>query len=445
MNRQDALRWLCPQRKEFNREGAKVAKLREAERSQGTKAGGMLPFIRPDVLILKREISSGHLYSPGDPVNEQPRLNSLVGQDSLKKALLSQVAEARTRLVPLPHILLCGPPGRGKATIAQAVAREMNALCQFVAANSLRRGADICGILAKLGRGHVLAVLDIDTIQEVVLEFLLPAVQDFKFVVPLMHPRSVTIPIPPFTLIGTTSKRSRVNERLAQWMTSYDLAPYTDDDMQKLLSHLATREGLTLAPDASELLVQYSESSPQTAFALLKRLKTYEYGKGGYLSCDSASAALCGLGYRRNATNSRDLMKTLRAMSGTEFESFVADVFQRSGYASELTPSTGDHGIDIILRKLGRVIVVQCKRWDGAVGEPVLRDFYGAMVAARADSGFVVTTNTFTVQAVDFVKDKPIELYDIDALVGLCLDIGKVPRGSPEDGLFGEETGDASH
>jgi len=68
MNRQDALRWLCPQRKEFNREGAKVAKLREAERSQGTKAGGMLPFIRPDVLILKREISSGHLYSPGDPV-----------------------------------------------------------------------------------------------------------------------------------------------------------------------------------------------------------------------------------------------------------------------------------------------------------------------------------------------------------------------------------------
>lgn len=124
-------------------------------------------------------------------------------------------------------------------------------------------------------------------------------------------------------------------------------------------------------------------------------------------------------------------------MPGIEFERFVADIFRRTGYSAELTAATGDHGIDVILRKLGKVIVVQCKQWDGAVGEPVLRDFYGSMVASRADAGFVVTTSNFTSQAEAFVKDKPIELYDVDAIVGLYLDSGGFAPGSRGDGLFG--------
>jgi len=247
------------------------------------------------------------------------------------------------------------------------------------------------------------------------------------------------MPLPPFTLIGTTSKPSRVNEELSQWMISYDLAPYSDEEMKKLLARLAASEGFLLAPDASELLSKFSESSPQSASVLLKRIKDQGFVAQGYLSMDATSLALRHLGYRRAAPNSQDLVKTLRAMTGVEFERFVADVFRRTGYAAELTPATGDHGIDIILRKLGRVIFVQCKKWDCTVGEPVLRDFYGSMVASRADAGFVVTTSNFTSQAEAFVKDKPIELYDVDAIVGLCLDSGKLPTGS-RDGLFGEAT-----
>ena len=109
-------------------------------------------------------------------------------------------------------------------------------------------------------------------------------------------------------------------------------------------------------------------------------------------------------------------------MSGAEFERFVADVFQRQGYTAELTGASGDHGIDIILRKLGQVVAVQCKQWDNAIGEPVLRDFYGAMVNAGVNTGFVVTSSNFTAQAETFAQNKPINLYDIDALIQLYLD-----------------------
>ena len=372
--------------------------------------------------------------------NRKPALDTLIGQNSLRLELRYQIGHANSRKEPVQHMLLCGPQGRGKATFAQAVAAESGGQCHLTSARSLYRGADLIGILAKISQGDVLAITDIDAIPEIVLEYLLQAINDFKVDITLAegkHARSVTMALPPFTLIGTTAKPSRVNEGLSQWMISYDLAPYTDDEMKKLLSRFATSEGFTLAPDASELLIKYSESCPRSANVLLKRIKDQGFVAQGYLSMDSASSALRHLGYRRTAPNSRDLVKTLRAMPGIEFERFVADIFRRTGYSAELTAATGDHGIDVILRKLGKVIVVQCKQWDGAVGEPVLRDFYGSMVASRADAGFVVTTSNFTSQAEAFVKDKPIELYDVDAIVGLYLDSGGFAPGSRGDGLFG--------
>jgi restriction system protein len=191
-----------------------------------------------------------------------------------------------------------------------------------------------------------------------------------------------------------------------------------------------------LAPDAAECLAKYCESSPQIASVLLKRLKTHGYHEVGYVSLDTASAALRTLGYQNIAENSRDLIKNVRAMSAIEFEQFVADVFHRNGYSAELTATTGDHGIDIILRKPGRMVVVQCKQWDGTIGEPVLREFYGSMVAAHADAGFVVTTSNFTSQAEVFVRNKPIELYNIDSIVALYLKTGKSASGWDTNGLW---------
>ena len=104
-------------------------------------------------------------------------------------------------------------------------------------------------------------------------------------------------------------------------------------------------------------------------------------------------------------------------MNGLEFEHWVASLFRRRGYTVSLTANSGDHGIDLVLSKAGHSTVAQCKRWTDPVGEPVLRDFYGAMMNAGIENGIVVATSTFTDSAVNFVKGKPIRLIDIDELL----------------------------
>lgn len=104
-------------------------------------------------------------------------------------------------------------------------------------------------------------------------------------------------------------------------------------------------------------------------------------------------------------------------MSGIEFEQFVAELFRSRGYSIELTATCGDHGIDILLKKESRIGGVQCKRWTDPVGEPVVRDFLGAMVGASIVEGFIATTSTFTEQACKFANSHGIKLFDLDSIV----------------------------
>ena len=113
------------------------------------------------------------------------------------------------------------------------------------------------------------------------------------------------------------------------------------------------------------------------------------------------------------------LQDALNTMSGRDFELWAAGLFRRQGYVVEITEASGDHGIDLILAKDGRATAVQCKRWSDPVGEPILRDFYGAMVSAGMANGIVATTSTFTPSAKEFAHNKPIRLIDLDELLNL--------------------------
>src|ERR1035441_8321740 len=81
-----------------------------------------------------------------------------------------------------------------------------------------------------------------------------------------------------------------------------------------------------------------------------------------------------------------------RQIGGAEFEHWVADLFRKGGFQVETTPQSGDHGVDLFIATGGHVIAVQCKRWEGTVGEPVERDLYGAMMATNAKPGCQITT-----------------------------------------------------
>ncbi|MBI5668827.1 MAG: restriction endonuclease [Chloroflexi bacterium] len=116
--------------------------------------------------------------------------------------------------------------------------------------------------------------------------------------------------------------------------------------------------------------------------------------------------------FKRKTSAVKDL-ETLLQLSASEFEQMVVDVYEAAGHRAKRTGTTGDHGVDVVVQsKNGEKWVVQCKRWRGKVGEPIVRDFYGTIQHEKADKGTIITTGKFTAQAREWAKGKPITLYD---------------------------------
>lgn len=112
--------------------------------------------------------------------------------------------------------------------------------------------------------------------------------------------------------------------------------------------------------------------------------------------------------------------KDLLELSPREFEDMAVELFLAYGHKAKRTGKAGDHGVDVVVQtKKGEKCVVQCKRWKGRVGEPVVRDFYGVVMHEKADKGVVITSGTFSRPAQEWVKGKPIALYDGDKFVQL--------------------------
>jgi restriction system protein len=107
----------------------------------------------------------------------------------------------------------------------------------------------------------------------------------------------------------------------------------------------------------------------------------------------------------------------LRTLNPLAFEQFVGSLFKKMGYIVETTKLSGDEGVDLILRKGAKLAVVQCKRYDGAVGQPIVRDLYGVMFHNRADEAYLITTGTITLPAQQWAKGKPIHLVDGNMLL----------------------------
>lgn len=147
-----------------------------------------------------------------------------------------------------------------------------------------------------------------------------------------------------------------------------------------------------------------------------------------------ASGALLGLEWWQNRDVWRALrtarsVQDLQALSPSDFEELVAAFFRGFGHRVRRVGKTGDHGVDLVVytKDQGKWIV-QCKRYRSSVGEPVVRDFFGAMHHEAASRGFLMTTGSFTPQAVEWVRGKPITLYDGPGLVKLLRASRKMRR-----------------
>ncbi len=258
---------------------------------------------------------------------------------------------------------------------------------------------------------------------ESVCEFLAPALTEYRLDIVLgegANARTICLALKKFTLIGTTSRPSRVNRKLVPWLAVYDFKPYTEDQFPEVIRAKAVRAGLDLPAESVPLIVACCQGSLSAATVVIKKIRAYCGGEvKEQLTPETTRRILSWFGYVPGRTNSLTLADKLCSMTGSEFEEFVAQVFRSQGYFVEFTRASGDHGIDLVMHKQGKRAVVQCKRWDSSVGEPVIRDFYGAMLNSGVEVGYVVTSGYFTAQAVAFVADKPITLMDLDSLIAI--------------------------
>jgi restriction system protein len=167
----------------------------------------------------------------------------------------------------------------------------------------------------------------------------------------------------------------------------------------------------------------------------------------GFVAIVGAVATVWGFihhaGRQRTLDRQRSL-DDLRALSWQQFEHLVSDAYQRQGYTRFDNGGRGDGGVDVILRKDGQLIAVQCKQWKiWNVGEPALRDFLGAMTSGKYDRGIFVTVGKYTAAAQKFAAKNQIELVDGDKLLALVKEVqpaAKVtlPPGDSSGGRAGD-------
>jgi Holliday junction resolvasome RuvABC ATP-dependent DNA helicase subunit len=345
---------------------------------------------------------------------------NFIGQQALKAEFRSRILLASPDGGTIPHVLLCGPLEMGKVTFAHAVANEMGAAVWMSDSPILTR-LDLIGVLSNTRTNDVVVIPELDLLKNNLVDTVVDAISSRHLSISLgtgSGARTVVMDIVPFTLVATTSKPWQIAPALRRWFVVMDFKPYSDDEMSELLSRLGTQKSIRLSGDAAAILARHCRGTPGNALALLRRIEQhYSSLVSGAVTSDVAWRLLDLLGYGRAEDLNVTLADRLRLMSSAEFEQFVAGIFGRFGWSTELTATSGDHGIDILMRKGSQAGAVQCKRWTESVGEPVVREFLGSIMGAKVEVGFIATTSSFTEKAQTFARTHGIRLLDLDSLI----------------------------
>lgn len=228
-------------------------------------------------------------------------LHEYIGQENIKDILSIALAAAKGRSEPLEHVLLSGPPGLGKTTLAHILAREMGTNIRVTSGPALERAGDLAAILTNLASGDILFIDEIHRISKTITESLYPAMEDFALDIILGKgpgARTIRLDLPKFTLIGATTKTSLLSAPLRdRFGNLFHLEFYNHDDMLKIINRSARILGVSVAEAAALLMASRSRATPRIANRILKRMRDYAQVKGdGAITHELASDALTALG-----------------------------------------------------------------------------------------------------------------------------------------------------
>ena len=220
-----------------------------------------------------------------------------IGQPHLKKNLRLAIDAAKKRNDVLDHILLYGPPGLGKTTMAGVIAHEMNANFRVTSGPAIEKPGDLASILTNLTDGDVLFIDEIHRLRRVVEEILYSAMEDYKLDIVIGKgpaARSVRLDLPKFTLIGATTQTGALAKPLRdRFGQNYRLEYYDADDIQKIIERSAALLDTKIDKEAASLLAQRARLTPRIANRLLKRVRDYaDINNDGIIDTKTATGAL---------------------------------------------------------------------------------------------------------------------------------------------------------